>query len=537
MTNMRHTQEAAPNTPARKVVDTVLRAGRKTALCTTIALALATSTGVVAGRSAAPVGDFDPSRVSIEDGRLMIDGHRAEVRMEEDGGVLIGTGGNMVKIDLPGMMNEFLQMAAQASADVEAGRAPPLGPTADAVATAADALLADALENIPGGEDLAAAAAAAGAAAPNAGLKQPRHLARRGLAPRDDVVCNCPGKTYCYQSLEQCGKAGQGKLRDSPRECAMTLGPVYRCEGEDFCRTIDTCQSIMSAAGKQDPHMKGFNGADYYFEGHSGRVYNIITDADFQMNAQFTRLDSLKGTYMNRLGIRVGNDTVAFHPHFGVFLNGQKLAVDNGHPYALDYGRSNISVDIIDGTHRMTVKTPSWQVAARAIFEKARASMTDAYINLNSSLLGRPRDPHGVLGQSARFMVDSRFRNSPEGFRVEGEEDDYEVLDGLFGTDFMFNRFDEQLDLFGAEDDEADFADILDEDVFAEEEEEDDDEEEEEEHDHEQEDDRERADRRQAVHRGRQPPTGARRPAAHRVDPKHTVVGTIAKHLRRSQLH
>ncbi|KCV67719.1 hypothetical protein H696_05827 [Fonticula alba] len=261
--------------------------------------------------------------------------------------------------------------------------------------------------------------------------------------PRE-LTCKCPRRVRCFQTVSDCRSGRNVKVLSDPRQCIFNASPIYQCEGEEpaRCRTIDNCQPVEQGSGKQDPHMKGFNGADYYFGGHAGRVYSIVSDRDFALNAQFTRLDALQGTYMNRLGMRVGRDIVAFHPHFGVFVNGDKLAARGRRPYALDEGRAHLLVDHLDGTHRLTLKTDTWQVSGRAVIESGRATMADAYINVGVSLHARPVNPHGILGQTALFMVDSRYPSHvARGFRVEGEEDDYEVHDGLFGTRHRFNRF------------------------------------------------------------------------------------------------
>jgi len=62
------------------------------------------------------------------------------------------------------------------------------------------------------------------------------------------------------------------------------------------------------------------------------------------------------------------------------------------------------------------------------------------FLDINASLLDLRRSPHGILGQTAHLRPEDKGRSIKD-WKIEGNESDYELLDGVLGKDFTFNRF------------------------------------------------------------------------------------------------
>ncbi|KCV67718.1 hypothetical protein H696_05826 [Fonticula alba] len=261
--------------------------------------------------------------------------------------------------------------------------------------------------------------------------------------PVREVHCNCRKEVICYDSAADCRRNHNPlKLKAGDRnQCRSHGKTVYACAEEPgVCRSVSNCKRTHGGNVTQDPHLVGFGGESFYFEGQAGRDWNIISDPGFQLNAHFIRLHSLKGTYMGRIGMLFGDQSLAFDPHFGAFVNGTHITEGS-----MSFPQAEVTVDHIDGRYRMTARTATWQVIARTVIEQG--ALSEAYVNLHASLVGTPEDPHGILGQTARFAMaendlsDKPLRNPGAPFQLDGEEADYEVKDGLFGTNFKYNRF------------------------------------------------------------------------------------------------
>jgi len=252
--------------------------------------------------------------------------------------------------------------------------------------------------------------------------------------------CQCRKDIKCFPTLQDCRTDKHGyspHVTNSNQDC-LNLSPpdpYYVCWEENFiCRSSRTCRIIPGGNGTQDPHFKGFDGSSYYFDGEAGLDYNIITDAGIQVNAHFIRLNALKGTYMGRLGVRFGEYSLTFDPTFGLFFNGSLLTNSQ-----VELDNAAFSIERSAGNRfRFVFQDETWMLVASVAVEKGETG--EAYINLQASLLGDVTDPHGILGQTARFIATGTAPN-PDTFEVEGAETDYIVLDGIVGTNFPVNRF------------------------------------------------------------------------------------------------
>jgi len=193
-----------------------------------------------------------------------------------------------------------------------------------------------------------------------------------------------------------------------------------------------------------DPQFTGLRGQSFQIHGIDGAVYNIISDADAQVNARFTFLNgprlcpiipstgkraaacwSHPGSFLGQIGIKNADGDqllIASGPaksgFAAVTLNGEPLAIGDLCEFA---NRTS--------THEMTVR-----VGAFAI----ELENSDEFINLRSvrTLRNRLRS-HGLLGQTWSTKVHHGKVKA-----IEGEVDDYLITeDCLFGDSFLFNQY------------------------------------------------------------------------------------------------
>jgi len=198
-----------------------------------------------------------------------------------------------------------------------------------------------------------------------------------------------------------------------------------------------------------DPQFVGLRGQSFQVHGIDGAVYNIISDAQTQVNSRFVflsegecpmingRLDvncwSHPGSYMGELSFQQIVDgklhkvlVVAGPAKTGfaaITLDGKQLSVGD----EFTFGTFSINVR---SSHVVNVNTESFS------FE---LSNSDNFINqavTNLKPLSKLTS-HGLLGQTHIAKV------YPTANRyIEGEVDDYVIADNdIFGTDFAFNKF------------------------------------------------------------------------------------------------
>lgn len=198
-----------------------------------------------------------------------------------------------------------------------------------------------------------------------------------------------------------------------------------------------------------DPQFTGLRGQSFQVHGIDGAVYNLITDTNTQVNAQFVFLDagvcpasghvitqcwSHPGSYLgsvafqqrvdgnvHQLIVKAGSAETGFD---SIMLNGQSLKQNA----SLDF-RSLFSVSY-RSSHQVFVTTEHFQfeLTNSDMFINQVVSSRVPLINLHS---------HGLLGQT--HVV----KSYPTALKhIVGEVDDYAVADNdLFGYVFAYNRF------------------------------------------------------------------------------------------------
>lgn len=186
-----------------------------------------------------------------------------------------------------------------------------------------------------------------------------------------------------------------------------------------------------------DLHFTGFDGSQFNFAGMPGNIFNIITDVDFQFNAFYAQSPHNNRTYMSQLGFKLGEHSVHMVPGL-VFFDGvhELFAADHR------FGDSTVSVTPDVGT---LIQHAGFTVLVKE--HRGEENGVDHFtIDCSANPL-RIHHPHGVLGQTAKFLLTnedpipvSLHHQTSIGF-IEGYVEDYVVSDGLFGTRFIFNRF------------------------------------------------------------------------------------------------
>jgi hypothetical protein len=266
--------------------------------------------------------------------------------------------------------------------------------------------------------------------------------------------------------------------RQQVRTRAATLYIISTAVGATGGSSSATGSSGSSgASGFGDPHFVGWNGVMFDFDGQNGRVYNLLTDADLQVNMRLGQLrasarDVLPGVYMTEMGLRIHNVNVKIATAGDspddtasvVTVDGKQMPLMiTSHTEPLD-----IPTQVFDGACSITVEFPATNAKAFGIDDEYEWVTNAVTFNLGERysftilLLRRvgfyllPRrtlaiygslgdkkvsQPHGILGQTARKNQELA-RAVTGSWGIEGTETDYQVAsDDLFGSDFTFNRF------------------------------------------------------------------------------------------------
>lgn len=220
------------------------------------------------------------------------------------------------------------------------------------------------------------------------------------------------------------------------------------CDDGDSQTSSDSCAAGVCQGAiipdnqgtvDDDPHFHGFDGSRYDFNGVADNVFAIISDTHFQMNARFIAAPhSTYQTYMGELGFMLDQDRVEITPDY-VKINGDLITSNKLYSLAPN-GDAAVLVGEITQV----------RAGGYVVFVSVHETEGMKYLNIDSRASSdRIYHPHGLLGQTLAFIlkgetphpvrVNHRNFNS-EGF-IEGNALDYLVSDGLFGTNFRFNRF------------------------------------------------------------------------------------------------
>jgi len=227
-----------------------------------------------------------------------------------------------------------------------------------------------------------------------------------------------------------------------------------------------------SGSGVGDPLFTSFQGERYQVHGIADTVYNIISDHLIQINAQFVFINSGQcpiinqrkatncfshpGSYFGTLGIQTiqgdqlliqaGNHQQGFKQ---IQLNQRNILMKNSHVDSQwihgmnDEIHSGLSVKL-HNSHQLSVLTGLYNLTIEN---------SDGFVNLlrievlDWELLIHQIQSHGLLGQTWKSSEElemsqsSSISQKKNSRHYVGEVDDYVVVDGIFGTAFLYNKF------------------------------------------------------------------------------------------------
>lgn len=207
----------------------------------------------------------------------------------------------------------------------------------------------------------------------------------------------------------------------------------------------EAAQQSAEISGKvaDDPHFTGFDGSTYDFQGKINKVYNLVTDKYFQLNARFIAAPKVSNTYMGALGVRVHENTIVIEP-FSVTINGQAAHKGAYELKTRDEKDGNAGAVYIEKGF-VSIVTKGFMVSAKVI---RKDGVT--YLNVETSVQSDHLvHPHGLLGQTARYLLSTQpahpvhlpHSNKWAAGFIEGIPMDYMVGDGILGQEFSYNRF------------------------------------------------------------------------------------------------
>ena len=193
-----------------------------------------------------------------------------------------------------------------------------------------------------------------------------------------------------------------------------------------------------------DPHFVGAEGGKFDVQGEDGKIYNILSDKDIQINSEFKAWGGGGATVMGEMGLTLGNDTVSFNADGELTVNGEAqgdgsyldgAVTKEGNQVQVNFGEYELTIDSVKNSrgNYMNIAYGSENVAADGVM------------------------PHGIWGQTADG--DGEARNGDKGTGAQGggaiEGLDGEITESgdkttvthyevgsLFDTNFAnFNRF------------------------------------------------------------------------------------------------
>lgn len=278
------------------------------------------------------------------------------------------------------------------------------------------------------------------------------------IVPVQNGFAGLSGIGYEYCSTLAANYLKSPKItHDANNDLTVDIGAAA-FDPNQFCTISYSYESDIGVKG--DPQFTGFRGQSFQVHGTSGSIYNVISTPTLQYNALFSYLESGKcrsgtlcfshpGNYFGEVGLMLtaGEQVKRFRMVAGDVDEGMKLIVDGVEtPVSaapIVFGNSTVSYS---SPFELLVDTPEYSM---------RVQNSDHFLNqdvsISSSLLQRIVDdkraskigvgstrslPHGLLGQTWNSVTyNNRWKH------IEGQLFSYMVSDGLFGTEFEYNRF------------------------------------------------------------------------------------------------
>ena len=217
--------------------------------------------------------------------------------------------------------------------------------------------------------------------------------------------------------------------------------------------------SGAAAAILGDPSFVGFLGQEYQVHGIDGMVYNLISSRSLQLNALFVfhsagrcpytdqpRLNSNcwshPGSYLGSIALQLRVEGVVHQLRVDsgdadagfarVALDGTEVVVGDSAEVADENGSVQLSVRR-SHSHELLVGTGPFSFT---LHNSDRFINQAIRINLPVRTL-KAQGVHGLIGQT-HTRKHHKGRTIPH---IDGEVEDYNVRDGLTGTDFVYDQF------------------------------------------------------------------------------------------------
>jgi len=183
-----------------------------------------------------------------------------------------------------------------------------------------------------------------------------------------------------------------------------------------------------------DPHFIGFKGQKYDFHGRAYKVFNLITDTNFQMNAQFVNANlrpKKTKTYLGEVGVKIGANlihVICDRENDAKVTLFNKIPMNIDELYQLDHGTVSA-----DDSSKVTIKSQKYNIMVKF----SQSNHSSCHLNIKAEYkAGDYEKPKGILGFSAHDLP-VEFFNS-----LEQHWEKFVVKSGdLFGDDFEDNQF------------------------------------------------------------------------------------------------
>jgi hypothetical protein len=233
------------------------------------------------------------------------------------------------------------------------------------------------------------------------------------------------------------------------------------------CSTVNRILEFSNPTGGfGDPQFVGLSGQSFQIHGYDGAVFNIISNKHFQLNSLFAFLTGPRpcpvlpsgqksaacwahdGSYLGQLGMKTNMEDKVFigsgsaaNGFDKVTFNNRSIAV--GETVELQFKSMEFDNNeiLVGKLYRISTHELSIQISAFTM----EIENVDSFVNIRrlsviSSYSSRTAlselKTHGLLGQTWQLK---QYMGSVK--EIEGEVDDYVVEDGIFGNNFIFNRF------------------------------------------------------------------------------------------------
>lgn len=240
--------------------------------------------------------------------------------------------------------------------------------------------------------------------------------------------------------LKDCGKAACEKKckpkEDKPKECK-------KCEDPDDSIPNPPPPFKADSAGTAGNIIAESDGGKISANFEPDKIYNLLSDGDLQINAKTAKFLS-KSILLDEIGIRFGENQIQMSNKRGAqpTLNGKALEKGTPQPMRIT---SAVTGKKSEGTvewttdNKLKITTPEYSVHLDIGIVADVPDNMSRHIGVSispsaSGVWSDWVDPEGILGNT--FDPDSDKLSA-----IRGNYSEYEVNDGLFGTDYDRNRF------------------------------------------------------------------------------------------------